>query len=209
MKSVMLFALGVALSGCATLQGMVAIDGTKTVAPHSVATPASNPSGKPLFSATPIVTQPVLEVTILDRGAQARLNKVGQNGTVTTWASKDGISVSLDRGVLVATRGLGDDLMAAGAQATLDALTGKPGEYRRIYRFLDAQNHADYELMGCTMQTLGPETLAARRLIRHEETCRTFTDSHTNVYWTNPGGRIVASRQWISPLVGSLTASES
>jgi len=209
MKSVMLFALAVALSGCATLQGMIPSDGTKTSVPQSVAAPASNPSGKPLFSPTPIIPQPALEVTILDRAAQARLDKIGQNGTVTTWASKDGISVSLDRGVLVATRGLGDDLMAAGAQPTLDALTGKPGEYRRIYRFLDAEKHADYELMGCTMQTRGPETVADRPLIRHQETCRTFTDSHTNIYWTDPVGRIVASRQWVSPLVGSLTASAS
>jgi hypothetical protein len=209
MKFVMLFALAAALSGCATLQGMIASGGVGTDIQKSVTAPASNTSGKPLFSPTPIVTQPVLEVTILDRAAQARLDKIGQNGTVMTWASKDGISVSLDRGVLVATRGLGDDLMAAGAQATLDALTGKPGEYRRIYRFLDAQNHADYKLMGCTMHTRGPETLASRRLIRHEETCRTFTARHTNIYWTNPAGRIVASRQWVSPLVGSLTASES
>lgn len=199
MTRLMAFVVLAALAGCGALRDAL---------PHpgKPAAPAANPSGQPLFSSTPIVTEPGLEVTLLALGTTAELSRSGQNGSVTTWASRDGISVSYDRGVLVATRGLGDDLMAADAGPTLAALAGRPGEYRRTMRYLDAEDHARYILLGCTMESLGPDR-GRRGLVRNEETCRSFTAEHVNIYWTDGAGRIVASHQWISDIAGEIVAS--
>lgn len=205
MKHAILPLIAALLSGCSALQGMLP-GGEQAVRFPAQGNTAGATSG-PKFSPTPIVQGPVLKVTLLERGAQAELDQSGTNGDVTSWVSRDGISVSLDRGVLVATRGLGDDLMAASAQPTLDALAGKPGEYRREFRFLSAEDHPSYLIMGCTMDQPSPEALQGKRLMRHDETCRSFTDQQVNSYWTNGSGKIVASRQWVSPLIGALTTA--
>jgi len=205
MRHTILLLLATALSGCSVVQGMLP-GGAQTVSFPAQSEAPRTDSG-PKFSTTPIVQGPLLNVTLLERGTQAALEQSGTNGSVTTWVSSDGISVSLDRGVLVATRGLGDDLMAASARPTLDALAGKPDEYRREYRFLSAENHPAYQLMGCTMEPHGSETLTGKRLMRYDETCRTFSEQHINSYWTDGSGEIVVSRQWISPLIGALTTA--
>lgn len=205
MKHAILLLVAAVLSGCSAVQGLLP-GGEQAVRLPAQGNAAGAPSG-PKFSTTPIVQGPVLKVTLLERGTQAELDQSGTNGSVTSWVSSDGISVSLDRGVLVATRGLGDDLMAASAQPTLDALAGKPGEYRREYRFLSAEDHPSYVMMGCTMDQRGPETLAGKRLMRHDETCRSFTARHVNSYWTDGSEKILASRQWVSPLIGALTTA--
>ncbi|OOY11914.1 hypothetical protein BMG00_12610 [Thioclava marina] len=149
-----------------------------------------------------------LEVVIPSRNATAVLRPIGRNGTVGTWVSDDNIAVSVDRGVVVATRGLGDDLMGADAEPTLAALRGETaGPYRRTYRLLDAENHARYVLMGCEMDSKGPEMLAGRRLIRNEESCATAGLRTQNLYWTDGAGRIEAARQWISPKVGAIATA--
>ncbi|KEO50930.1 YjbF family lipoprotein [Thioclava pacifica] len=151
-----------------------------------------------------------LEVVIPSRNASAVLRPIGQNGTIGTWASDDNISVSVDRGVVVATRGLGDDLMGADAEPTLAALRGETaGPYRRTYRLLDPEDHARYVLMGCEMETEGAEVLAGRRLIRNEESCATAGLRAQNLYWTDGAGQIVAARQWTSPKVGAIATAMS
>ncbi|KFE33267.1 lipoprotein [Thioclava atlantica] len=146
-----------------------------------------------------------LEVVIPSRDVSAVLLPAGRNGTVTTWRSQDNVTVAEDRGVVVATRGLGDDLMAADAGPTLAALSGsRTGAYRRTFRFLDAEEHARYVLMGCTISRIGPETLAGRDLIRHEETCKAHNFGVKNIYWTDEARAVRAARQWISPKVGMI-----
>lgn len=148
----------------------------------------------PALGVTP--GEPLLQITLPAQGARATLKRVGVNGDVETWQSGDGVSVSLRRGVVVATRGLGFDLMGADAGPTLAALSGGPaGPYRHQMRYLTGDNHSTYLSAGCTMAQAGG---------RHEETCITHRGRFTNLYWLDSAGRILKSRQWIATEIGYL-----
>lgn len=136
-------------------------------------------------------------------GATATLAIETVNGTVTTWRTADNATLSFDDGVLVSTRGLGDDLMGAGAEKTLAAFAGgDAGPYRRQYRYLDGENHTVYLNAGCTVQGRGTEAVDGRHLRRRDEVCETFHSAFTNVFWFDSMGRVVRSRQWVGPEIG-------
>lgn len=141
----------------------------------------------------------LLRVALPERGQQAVLSRSGVNGDVETWMTADQVSFSLRQGVLVASRGLGFDLMGADVQGTLDAL-GAParGAYRRKMRYLDGQNHSFWRTAGCSTQEGGTE----RGLREVEETCHARDRTFTNIYRLNSQGEIVTSRQWVGPETG-------
>ena len=146
-----------------------------------------------------------MQVRIPARGADTRVTLVARNDDVETWLAVDNISVSFRQGVLVATRGLGHDLMGAGAETTLDALAGQGDEiYRRQMRYLTGDHRTTYLNAGCSMASVGAETFGALRLQRHEESCQARDHLFTNIFWTDGTGRIVRSQQWVSPEVGFL-----
>lgn len=146
-----------------------------------------------------------MRVQIPSRGADAPVTLAARNDDVETWIAVDNISISLRRGVLVATRGLGHDLMGAGAENTLAALAGlAEGEYRRQMRYLTGDHRTTYLNAGCSMAAVATEAVGASRVQRHEETCVARDHRFTNVFWTDGTGRIVRSRQWVSPEVGYL-----
>lgn len=147
----------------------------------------------PALGVTP--GEPLLQITLPAQGARATLKRVGGNGAVETWQSGDGVSVSLRRGVVVATRGLGFDLMGADASQTLTALSGggQSGPYRHQMRYLTGDNHSTYLSASCTLTRVGG---------RHEETCVTHRGRFTNLYFLDSAGQILRSRQWIATEIG-------
>ncbi|PFG63226.1 group 4 capsule polysaccharide lipoprotein GfcB/YjbF [Thioclava sp. ES.031] len=209
MRSLVFGAALLALGGCAQLENLshtVTLSGSRS-AGQGATVPTAPAKGEGVSVKVVTQTAPArgLEVVIPSRDANAVLSLAGRNGTVETWRTDDHITVSVDRGVVVATRGLGDDLMAADSEPTLAALRGtKIGPYRRTYRFLTADNHSDYVLLGCDMSTVGNETLVGLKLLRHEEQCRNPAMAVTNIYWTDKSGLIQAGRQWVSPTVGQI-----
>ena len=56
--------------------------------------------------------QPIILVSSLDKTNEATLVALGNNEEKLTWVSADGISVSYDNGVLIATRGYSQDLLS-------------------------------------------------------------------------------------------------
>ncbi|WGT51466.1 YjbF family lipoprotein [Thioclava nitratireducens] len=208
MRSLVFGAALLAVAGCAQfdkLGNTMTLTGGGAVRQGAPVRSATNGEGVGVKVVTRAVPKRGLEVVIPSRDANATLSLAGRNGTVETWRSGDDITVSVDRGVVVATRGLGDDLMAADSGPTLAALrSAKMDAYRRTYRFLKADNHADYVLLGCKMTAAGNETLAGLNLLRHEEQCRNPKMAITNIYWTDKTGRIQAGRQWVSPTVGQI-----
>jgi hypothetical protein len=147
---------------------------------------------------------PALQVTLPARQARAVLSRSGVNGDVETWQAVDAVSVSFDRGVLVASRGLGHDLMGADAAGTLAALRGEGAEvYRRKMRYLDGQHHSFWLNAGCSIRRAGIES----GLRRVDESCKTHAHSFTNRFWLDDAGRIRRARQWVSPEVGYLEAN--
>ena len=56
--------------------------------------------------------QPIILISSEDMRVQATLVALGNNQEKLTWVSADGISFTFDNGILIATRGYTQDLMA-------------------------------------------------------------------------------------------------
>lgn len=183
---------------------LTALAGCQPVVQKLTGTP---PESK-LSAPTEALSGPVMQVQIPSRGANAELRRVAVNKDVETWWAIDNTSLSFQRGVLVATRGLGFDLMGADAQNTLTAIEGF-GEktYRRQMRYLTGEHHSAYLNAACSITVVGPETIDGQRLRRLEEQCQTRSNLFTNLFWLNESDQITRSRQWVSPKIGYLSTN--
>ncbi|MEL6958807.1 MAG: YjbF family lipoprotein [Pseudomonadota bacterium] len=149
----------------------------------------------------------LLLVSVISREAVAVVMPGGNNGSKTTWFSPDGISVTFDRGVLVATRGLGQDLMGADASRTLAAFGGGPN-YLRTYDFLTGRDQIEQMSFTCSMNPDRSEAVTiyerTYQTTVFEEFCESDEFLIRNVYWRGTDGTIWQSRQWISGEIGYL-----
>lgn len=152
---------------------------------------------------------PLLFVEVLDNSIQAGLVPGPRNGSVQQWNTVDGTSLSLDDGLLVASRGLGGDLMSADVLDVRAALKRGGGTAERVHRTLTHDNQLHIQAFRCSYSDRGPEaartlagTFPARRI---DEDCHDSAGLHVeNSYWIDGSGTIRASRQWLSPLAGYL-----
>jgi len=135
------------------------------------------------------------------RNAYATLSPAGENAGVITWISGDGIGLGFRQGVLVSTRGLGPDLMAANVSGTIMALHNGQGETVRIHDYLDGENQIRRSRFRCDVQIIGSEVIEIYGLqisTRHlTENCKNREISFKNHYWLSSGNKIWQSRQWI------------
>ncbi|MGR3462109.1 MAG: YjbF family lipoprotein [Roseovarius sp.] len=140
-----------------------------------------------------------LRVTLPATGARATLAPVARNGDVTVWQTLDGITLSFRDGVLIATRGLGDDLMSADVGGTLAMLrgTGAPGHYPQLRSYLDGEDRTVFRSFQCRRDAR-PGAGPPRRIT---ERCVSPRDETTNTYWLDQTGKITRSRQWVSPAI--------
>jgi hypothetical protein len=146
-----------------------------------------------------------LDVVIPARGARARLGPVARTGDVTVWQTLDGITLSMRQGLLVATRGLGDDLMSAEVDGVLALLRGAAGEgpVPHIRSRLDGEDRTEFRSYQCKRDAGVPDA----GLRRVEVLCISPQDRFTNTYWLNSAGAVIRSRQWISPALGHLEST--
>ncbi|MEJ6401959.1 YjbF family lipoprotein [Yoonia sp. 2307UL14-13] len=142
----------------------------------------------------------VLIVDIPARGAVAALGRVGVNGDVMTFLTPDGISISTKRGMIVATRGLGNDLMIADVAEPLATLAGQRQQAVRIHEFLDGENQTVSRSFMCTYARA-----ASNQII---ESCRADDLAFENTYTLAADGRIAQAKQWISPEIGYVITAE-
>jgi hypothetical protein len=131
-----------------------------------------------------------------------------RNRGVQTWVSDEGESLSLRNGVIIATRGLGNDVMATDISQVYPALVRGIGRALRINDYLDGEDRIVREQYTCEIGTLRRETLEIFQR-KHEtrvisETCAGEGGSFRNLYWIDTAGLIWQSRQWISPRVGAV-----
>jgi len=124
----------------------------------------------------------------------ATLAPVGQNGPVTTWQTADGVQVMTQAGMVIATRGFGDDIMATDLGGLPDALRDGGGQYQRHILRLDGNFGQLREKLACSLSdgADGP---------RHRlEIC----DGIRNAYELGRNDAIRAATQWIGPRTGYL-----
>ena len=84
--------------------------------------------------------QPVILISSLDDKNQATLVALGNNEEKLTWVSSDGISLTFDQGVLIATRGYSHDLIALKYLNPVDLFKSKDIKYKKVHRYLTGDN---------------------------------------------------------------------
>jgi len=140
------------------------------------------------------------------RQGRALLSVAGRNRDTVTWLSTDRISLTFERGQLIATRGFGEDLMAASIGPPLTNLT----DFNRTHVYLDGESQTQKVEYFCQRSNAGrDEVTILGRAFEYEElreTCLSDTNSYENIYLVGNTGKILQSKQWISPEIGYLQA---
>ncbi|SLN42701.1 YjbF family lipoprotein [Roseisalinus antarcticus] len=149
-----------------------------------------------------------LYASVPSRQSFALLQRAGENGRKITWLSEDGISVTYEQGLLVATRGLGPDLIAASVSGTVAAMRQGGGEARRVHEYLDGNDAIVRVDFDCRINRVGSDPITIYEYsydtVKYEENCQSGGQRFTNTYWIDQAGVVWKSRQLISPPVGYL-----
>ena len=136
------------------------------------------------------------------------LGQIGENGGIRTYATPDQKAILVKSGVVVGTRGFGDDLMSTRADDAIRLIRSRSvGTAKRIYRYLDGEGIERPLPMTCSIAPAGGQALAfggqSFATTRVAETCVNGPLSVDNSYWVTGDGSIVMSQQWIGQAMGS------
>lgn len=148
--------------------------------------------------------QPILLISSLDEKSQATLVALGNNKERLTWVSADGISLTYDQGILIATRGYSQDLLALKYLNPKDLFKSKNIQYKKVHRYLTSENKYDDIIFKCLGKREQPKPVLFLEykitLDKFVEDCVSNQYSYKNEYDLLSGTSIVIkSRQWISP----------
>lgn len=140
-------------------------------------------------------------------GFATYFGKLGQNGDVVTWSTKDYTTVALRDGMVVATRGFGPDILSAEAPTTAQVRAGT-GTTQRRYVYLDAADQRVEMAFDCTLTVAGTETItlvgkgySARRV---DEACSGQQGSFVNSFWFDKEAKLRQSSQLLAPGIANL-----
>ena len=154
---------------------------------------------------------PLMLMAVPSRGGGGLVQMVGQNDGRATWQSADGISITTENGVVVATRGLGDDLYSASVSSGPAYFTDG-GTGPRVHEYLTGEDRIARPELNCTVALSGEETLTILDVTyetsRYNERCINDQFDFTNVIWVGSDGKIRQSQQWISMSVGYLVTQQ-
>ncbi len=151
--------------------------------------------------------KPVISVAAAQLGYADFLAPFGVNGAVETWGTSSLQSVSFRNGIVVATRGLGPDLMTATVPEIAQVRSGS-GFFHRVYYRLDGNDQPVQDEFDCTFAANGAEGIeilgkaySARRIT---ESCANQNTRFDNVYWFDGSGKLRQSYQFVSIGAGIL-----
>lgn len=209
-----------AILGAYLLAGLAACASQEAAAPDDARVPDGSevlatatlingaPAGGLTVQDFAAVRQPLALVTVERNDALATITIDARNDDVVDWRSFDGVGLSLRRGILVGTRGLGADVMTIDVDETLDALAGHATRTTRVHRRLDGQFQLQPRAYVCTVERGGYEAVETLgrtlRLRRITESCTGTEQEFENTYWIGAGETVWVSRQWVSPQIGLL-----
>lgn len=144
--------------------------------------------------------KPLIIATSLRVPVSSIMTMFAQNGDVRTYLSPDVISFSLRNGVVIASRGLGFDLMSADVSGVLPRVRAGSGRAVRVHRYLDGENQEVLRSFVCDFSTVAPRTVV--------EDCKSPDIEFQNRYVLDGAGNIAVSEQWISPKLQSYRIEE-
>jgi hypothetical protein len=129
-----------------------------------------------------------------------------------TWISPDHLSLGMKDGIIIATRGFGNDVYAADIDSTLRAL--KSGDENIVTEHfitpLSGSSQVERLAFRClvTLQSREPVQLSKSYTADTDlfyETCQNGRTNFQNLFWVEKKTKkIVQSRQWISEETGEL-----
>ena len=143
----------------------------------------------------------------------------GQNGTLTpypgqgvgqTWLGADGATITTDRGVLKASRGLGNDLMGSNeSMPQWTKITNKKQTYSRELSYISGNNKILKSFFKCDIQTIGDKEVIEIwdinfEVLEFEENCQNSRLQFKNSYYVDDKGVVRRSFQYHSNSTGHI-----
>ncbi len=149
--------------------------------------------------------QPIILTSSVDEKNQATLVSLGNNEERLTWVSSDGISLSYDNGVLIATRGYAQDLLSLKYEKPDKMFKSNYLSYNKTHRYLNGENRYNDIRFKCTGKKMAPQSIEiveyALLVDRYVETCVNLQHRYENEYHLLSGTTVVVkSKQWVSPV---------
>ena len=120
--------------------------------------------------------------------------KEAENAGIETYFDQGRAGVLMNGGVVVSTRGFGNDLLMADVSGFRAALANR-GQYTRVHRLLGTENQTIIQSYTCEISVSGHTAT---------ESCAGASGEFQNTYALTPNGRIQSSRQWATPEIGYL-----
>lgn len=143
-----------------------------------------------------------------DHDLTAVLLLAGQRAGVERWRTADRIDIYIRQGMVIGTRGLGDDLMDLDEGGATAMILGRTrGRVTRFYRGLDGESRTLIRAYVCDIAPQG-ETMVAREggavaAFLVQESCQGPRDAFVNQYWLR-GGTLLQSVQNLATSAGAL-----
>lgn len=174
---------------------------------------AGKPQARPPLTRAALKTVQVsaIEVTLERPGIQAYLfldavRRDDTPGKIILWRSEDNATLATRNGVVIATRGLGNDLLSSTIPVRGDS-PGPAGGGERVQMISGLDNKALRLVLQCDLRDLGPEPVEIVELVhptrRLQERCTGPGGEIVNDYWVDGRAGIVwQSRQWAGPGIG-------
>ena len=145
--------------------------------------------------------------------------ETGQNGTLTpypglgdgqTWLGADGAFITLDQGILKASRGMGTDLMGSSSTFPLwKNISSTETVYSRDLSYIDGKNKIYRLILECKIKkNKTQENLEIWGVVflvsKYEENCRHSDGTITNIYYLDTREIVRKSLQYHSEEIGYL-----
>ena len=143
----------------------------------------------------------------------------GQNGTLTpypgkgigqTWLGADGATITLDRGFLKASRGMGDDLMGSiSSIPPWSKINKKSRTYSRELAHITGNNKIKKRVFNCNIEKTNSKELIKIwdinfKVVKFEESCFDSSFTFKNIFYVDTQGIIRKSLQYHSNTLGSI-----
>ena len=143
----------------------------------------------------------------------------GQNGTLTpypgqsvgqTWLGADGATITLEKGILKASRGMGDDLMGSSAyMPTWSKISKKTLPYNRELSHITGNNKIARRVFNCNVEKTSNEELIKIwdinfKVAKFEEKCSDSSFLFKNTYYVDDQGIVRRSSQYHSDTLGPI-----
>ncbi|KAB7609829.1 YjbF family lipoprotein [Amylibacter sp. SFDW26] len=152
-------------------------------------------------------TLPLLRITLEQTNTLSTAVKISENDGASAYILASGQGLSFKNGILINTRGLGNDMLSLGTTFTTIRDNIRTDKSYRTYRYLDAEANIFQINFACSTRLGDLESLEQLErtysVFRVTETCTGRSEKFENTYLIDQNtNQVWYSREWISPVVG-------